>query len=88
MVKLLVLQQWYGLSDPELERQALDRISFQHFQEFPGDALDQQHRLELQEAPGGDGDRPPALGGAAAPAGPEGLEGAEGRGSGRHLHHI
>jgi IS5 family transposase len=23
MVKLLVLQQWYGLSDPELERQSL-----------------------------------------------------------------
>ena len=27
MVKLLVLQQWYGLSDIELERQAADRIS-------------------------------------------------------------
>ena len=40
MVKLLVLQQWYGLSDPELERQALDRISFQHFLGFPGDAPD------------------------------------------------
>jgi IS5 family transposase len=26
MIKLLVLQQWYGLSDPELERQATDRI--------------------------------------------------------------
>jgi IS5 family transposase len=23
MIKLLVLQQWYGLSDPELEKQAL-----------------------------------------------------------------
>ena len=29
MLKLLVLQQWYGLSDPELERQVSDRISFQ-----------------------------------------------------------
>ena len=28
MVKMLVLQQWYGLSDPELERQANDRLSF------------------------------------------------------------
>ena len=31
MVKLLVLQAWYGLSDPELERQVNDRISFRHF---------------------------------------------------------
>ena len=28
MVKLLVLQHWYSLSDPELERQVADRISF------------------------------------------------------------
>jgi len=34
-VKLLVLQQWIGLSDPELERQASDRISFQRFLGFP-----------------------------------------------------
>jgi len=40
MVKLLVLQQWYGLSDPELERQALNRIDFQHFLGFPGNAPD------------------------------------------------
>jgi IS5 family transposase len=35
MVKLLVLQQWYGLSDPELERQAVNRIDFQRFLGFP-----------------------------------------------------
>lgn len=35
MVKLLVLQNWYGLSDPELERQVADRISFQRFLGFP-----------------------------------------------------
>jgi IS5 family transposase len=35
MVKLLVLQQWYGLSDPELERQVVDRLSFQRFLGFP-----------------------------------------------------
>lgn len=40
MVKLLVLQAWYGLSDPELERQALNRIDFQHFLGFPGDSPD------------------------------------------------
>jgi hypothetical protein len=36
MMKLLVLQQWYGLSDPELEleRQVTDRISFRRFLGF------------------------------------------------------
>jgi IS5 family transposase len=31
MMKLLVLQHWFGLSDPELERQVADRISFRIF---------------------------------------------------------
>jgi len=35
MMKMLVLQSWYGLSDPELERQATDRISFKKFLGFP-----------------------------------------------------
>jgi transposase, IS5 family len=35
MVKLLVLQSMYGLSDPELERQANDKISFLKFLGFP-----------------------------------------------------
>ena len=35
MMKLLVLQQWYGLSDPELEKQALNRLDFQHFLGYP-----------------------------------------------------
>jgi len=35
MVKLLVLQQWYGLSDMELERQASTRIDFMNFLGFP-----------------------------------------------------
>jgi len=35
MFKMLVLQQWYGLSDPELERQVNDRISFRKFLGFP-----------------------------------------------------
>ena len=35
MVKLLALQQWFGLSDEELERQANDRISFQRFLGYP-----------------------------------------------------
>jgi len=40
MVKMLVLQEWYGLSDPELERQANDRISFRMFLGFPGEIPD------------------------------------------------
>ena len=32
---MLVLQQWHGHSDPELERQANDRISFRQFLDFP-----------------------------------------------------
>ena len=35
LVKLLVLQQWHGLSDPELEKQVTDRISFRKFIRFP-----------------------------------------------------
>jgi len=40
MIKLLVLQQWYGLSDPELERQAVDKLSFMNFLGFPEDIPD------------------------------------------------
>jgi IS5 family transposase len=49
MVKLLVLQQWYGLSDPELERQALNRLNFQHFLGFPGDAPDYSTVWQFRE---------------------------------------
>ena len=35
MVKCLFLQNWYGLSDEELEFQIHDRLSFQQFLDFP-----------------------------------------------------
>jgi IS5 family transposase len=35
MIKCLILQEWHGLSDPELERQITDRISFRKFLDFP-----------------------------------------------------
>ena len=35
MFKILILQQWYGLSDLEVERQMADRISFMAFLGFP-----------------------------------------------------
>jgi len=41
MVKMLALQIWYGLSDPELERQAADRLSFRCFLGYPEKIPDQ-----------------------------------------------
>jgi len=35
MFKILILQQWYGMSDLEVERQMADRISFMAFLGFP-----------------------------------------------------
>ena len=35
MFKILILQQWYGLNDLEVERQMADRISFISFLGFP-----------------------------------------------------
>ncbi len=35
MVKILLLQQWYNLSDPQIEREIRDRISFMNFLGFP-----------------------------------------------------
>ena len=35
MFKILILQQWYGLSDLEVERQVADRLSFMAFLGFP-----------------------------------------------------
>lgn len=49
MVKLLVLQQWYGLSDPELERQVDDRLSFQRFLGFPKKAPDYSTVWQFRE---------------------------------------
>src|SRR5512143_4171115 len=36
-VKLLLLQQWYGLSDPGLEEAVDDRLSFRRFAGLPVD---------------------------------------------------
>jgi len=38
MFKALLLQQWYGLSDPGLEEALLDRLSFRRFCDFALDA--------------------------------------------------
>jgi IS5 family transposase len=35
MVKILLLQQWYNLSDPQVEREIRDRISFMNFLGYP-----------------------------------------------------
>ena len=49
MVKLLVLQAWYRLSDPELERQINDRISFRHFLGYPERAPDYSTVWQFRE---------------------------------------
>ena len=68
-VKLLLLQQWYGLSDPGLEEAVDDRLSFRRFAGLP---LDERSRpfddLALSPGVGGApagrgavrGDQPPA----------------------------
>jgi IS5 family transposase len=35
MFKILILQQWYNMSELEVERQMADRISFMSFLDFP-----------------------------------------------------
>ena len=35
MLKMLVLQRWYDISDDELEKQCIDKISFRKFLGFP-----------------------------------------------------
>ncbi len=40
MIKLLLLQAWYGLSDQELEYQSTNRIDFMRFLGFPDKAPD------------------------------------------------
>ena len=35
MIKILLLQQWYSLSDPQIEREIRDRISFLNFLGYP-----------------------------------------------------
>jgi IS5 family transposase len=35
MIKILVLQQWYGLSDPRMERELANNLSFMNFLGFP-----------------------------------------------------
>ena len=42
LVKALFLEMWYGLSDPELEEQVLDRVSFQRF-------LDVRNRTDIPD---------------------------------------
>lgn len=49
MVKLLILQQWYGLSNIELERQAADRISFQRFLGWPSQPPDYSTVWQFRE---------------------------------------
>jgi len=35
MIKTLLLQQWYNLSDPKVKKEIRDRISFMNFLGYP-----------------------------------------------------
>lgn len=50
MMKMLVLQAWYGLSDPDLECHGDDKLSFQRFPGFPENSPDYS-TVEVQGAP-------------------------------------
>ena len=54
MVKILVLQSWYGISDEEIEYQIADRISFQKFLGFPNEVPDYSTIWRFREALAGD----------------------------------
>jgi len=49
MVKMLLIQGWYGLSDYEADRQANDRISFRHFLAYPETIPDRSTLWRFQE---------------------------------------
>ena len=50
MLKMLVIQSWYGVSDEELEYQVADRISFQKFLGFPNEIPDYSTVWRFREA--------------------------------------
>jgi IS5 family transposase len=55
LIKALFLEMWYGLSDPELEEQVMDRVSFQRFlgvrnrADIPDETTVCRFRLKLAE---------------------------------------
>ena len=50
MIKMLILQSWYGISDEELEYCVADRISFQKFLGFPNEIPDYTTVWRFREA--------------------------------------
>lgn len=50
MLKMLVLQSWYGISDEEIEYQVADRISFQKFLGVPNEIPDYSTVWRFREA--------------------------------------
>jgi IS5 family transposase len=86
MVKLLVLQQWIGLSDIELERQAADRISFQRFLGWPNQPPDYSTIWQFRERLASTMTDAVLWGGAAEAARRGPPQGEEGRRAGRIVH--
>lgn len=50
MLKMIVIQSWYGISDEELEYQVADRISFQKFLGIPNEIPDYSTVWRFREA--------------------------------------
>lgn len=49
MLKIQVLESWYGLSDPEAEREIHNRLSFMHFLGFPNVLPDKKTIWDFRE---------------------------------------
>lgn len=50
MIKILILQSWYSISDEEIEFQIHDRLSFQQFLDFPKNIPDYSTIWRFREA--------------------------------------
>ena len=85
MVKIMVLQQWYGASDEAIEEALWDRISFKRFvglaveDAVPDHSTISRFRKEVTER----GTGPPPVQGVGAPVGQEGVVREAGDAAGR-----
>jgi len=49
MMKILVLEEWYSLSDGAVQREIYDRVSFMHFLEYPNKIPDKNTIWDFRE---------------------------------------
>ena len=75
MFKILILQQWYGLSDLEVERQIADRLSFMEFLGYPDPFPDSRTIWLFRERMAKTGMDKNRMGGASMAIGCQGIKG-------------